>query len=214
MKELETIPSLENFKGYSITEDGRVFSHKTKKFLKTCIRMGNGVAYERIGLSGSGKKRRKTFSVHRLVCLAFKYNPNHKNLTVNHIDENPLNNHIDNLEWMTMAENLRYSKANKSYVGDPDELTEEFNQGDYTVQQFANKYNVPLITMWCILNKMGTVQNNKKRRIFNNKIKLKIALMRDSGNLLKEVAKYYDCSQSAVSNFYREYKRGMLSEHT
>lgn len=214
MKALETIPGLENFKGYSITEDGRVFSHKTKKFMKTSIRMGNGVAYERIGLSGSGKKQRRTFSIHRLVCLAFKYNPNHENLTVNHIDENPLNNHIDNLEWMSLTENIRYSQAGKTYVGDPDSLTKEFNEGEYTVQQFADKYGVPLLTMWDILNKMGNVQNNRKRRVFDKQLRLEIALMRDSGKLLEEVAEHYNCCISTVTNFYKEYKRGMLSEHT
>lgn len=213
LKLLETVPTLELFKGYSISDDGKVFSHKYNKFMKTFIRMGNGLSYERIGLSDSNKKR-KTFSIHRLVCLTFKYNPDHENLTVNHIDENTLNNHIDNLEWMSISENIRYSKANKSYVGNPDVLTKEFNEGNYTVQQFADKYNTPLNTMWDILNKMGTVENNRKRRVFDKNLRLEIALMRDSGKLLEEVAEYYNCCASTVSNFYNEYKRGMLSEHT
>lgn len=213
LKLLETVPTLELFKGYSISDDGKVFSHKYNKFMKTSIRMANGLSYERIGLSDSNKKR-KTFSIHRLVCLTFKYNPDHENLTVNHIDENTLNNHIDNLEWMSISENIRYSKANKSYVGNPDVLTKEFNEGNYTVQQFADKYNTPLNTMWDILNKMGTVENNRKRRVFDKNLRLEIALMRDSGKLLEEVAEYYNCCASTVSNFYNEYKRGMLSEHT
>jgi hypothetical protein len=213
LKLLETVPSLELFKGYSISDDGRVFSHKYNKFMKTSIRMGNGLSYERIGLSDSNKKR-KTFSIHRLVCLAFKYTADHKNLTVNHIDENPLNNHIDNLEWMSISENIRYSQKDKSYVGCPDKLTKEFNEGNYTVKEFADKYNTPLNTMWDILNKLGTIENNKKRPIFDSNLRLEIAQMRNSGKLLKEVAQYFNCSQSMFSNVYNEYKRGMISEHT
>lgn len=213
LKLLETVPTLELFKGYSISDDGKVFSHKYNKFMKTSIRMGNGLSYERIGLSDSNKKR-KTFSIHRLVCLTFKYNPDHRNLTVNHIDENTFNNHIDNLEWMSLTENIRYSQSGKTYVGDPDSLTQEFNEGEYTVQQFADKYGVPLLTMWGILNKMGNVQNNRKRRVFDKQLRLEIALMRDSGKLLEDVAEHYNCCISTVSNFYKEYKRGMFSEHT
>jgi hypothetical protein len=213
IKALDTVSSLEMFKGYSVTTEGKIFSHKTDKFLKTSTRMGNGCEYERIGLVDLNGKR-KTFSIHRLVCLTFKYNEQHQQLTVNHKDENTLNNHIDNLEWMTISENIRYSKANRSYVGAPDALTEEFNDGDYTVKQFADKYNTPLNTMWDILNKIGTVKNLKKRRVFSDELKLEIALMRHTKKTLKDVSNFYNCSQSMVSKVYNEYKRGVFSDHT
>jgi len=213
LKALDTIPTLQMFRGYSVSTNGKIFSHKTNKFLKTSIRMGNGCKYERIGLIDINGNR-KTFSVHRLVCLAFKYSEHYQQLTINHKDENTLNNHIDNLEWMTLSENIRYSRANKSYVGDPDALTEEFNNGNYTVKQFAVKYNTPLNTMWDILNKMGTVKNVKKRRCYNDELKLEIALMRHNNKTLKEVSNFYNCSQSMVSKVYSDYKRGVISDHT
>lgn len=51
----------------------------------------------------------KTFKVHRLIALT--YIPNANNLpSINHKDENKLNNHIDNLEWCT----IKYNN-NRSY---------------------------------------------------------------------------------------------------
>ena len=63
----------------------------------------------------------KGYKVHRLVAQAFIPNPD--NLPqVNHIDENPFNNHADNLEWCTNQYNVAYSAkplsvAHKKKIG-------------------------------------------------------------------------------------------------
>lgn len=49
----------------------------------------------------------KSFFVHRLVAEAFIPNPNNYPY-VNHKDENPSNNHSDNLEWCTNEYNMSY----------------------------------------------------------------------------------------------------------
>ena len=51
---------------------------------------------------------RKNFKVHRLVAEAFIPNPNNYP-EINHIDSNPLNNKVDNLEWCNHKYNIRYS---------------------------------------------------------------------------------------------------------
>ena len=50
-------------------------------------------------------KKKKQFYLHRLIATHFIDNPN--NLPqVNHIDGNKLNNSINNLEWVTVQENI------------------------------------------------------------------------------------------------------------
>lgn len=56
-------------------------------------------------LCKNNKPRR--ISVHRLVAIAFCDNPNNYS-EINHIDENPLNNRADNLEWCTRSYNMHY----------------------------------------------------------------------------------------------------------
>lgn len=50
---------------------------------------------------------RKTKLVHQLVAAAFIENPNNYK-TINHIDENPKNNSVENLEWCTQKYNINY----------------------------------------------------------------------------------------------------------
>lgn len=55
--------------------------------------------------------RMRLFTVHRMVAKAFI--PNVRGVdTVNHLDENGLNNRVDNLEWCTFIENCNYGTRN------------------------------------------------------------------------------------------------------
>lgn len=47
--------------------------------------------------------------IHRLVGMAFLGVPNDDSLVINHKDFNRNNPHVSNLEWITQAENIRYS---------------------------------------------------------------------------------------------------------
>ena len=60
---------------------------------------------QRVSLWKEGK--RKDLLVHRLVAATFLGKPP-KNYTVNHKDGNRLNNCIDNLEWISLADNIRH----------------------------------------------------------------------------------------------------------
>ena len=79
---------------------------KQESILKQSLTKG----YYKVELNSRGKS--KNFLVHRLVAMAFIPNPN--NLPqINHKDENPQNNCVDNLEWCTLDYNLSYGTRQK-----------------------------------------------------------------------------------------------------
>jgi len=101
-----------SFDKYSVTSDGVVISHwKKKDVIKTNVL--NRYGYCTVQLVHSDK-RRKRFSVHRLVALAFLPQVEGKSV-VNHIDGDITNNNVSNLEWCTTSENNThaYRKLNK-----------------------------------------------------------------------------------------------------
>jgi len=55
---------------------------------------------------------RKFFTVHRLVAIHFLGEPPAKDYTVNHIDGIKTNNSVENLEWMTLEENMKHAHKN------------------------------------------------------------------------------------------------------
>lgn len=57
----------------------------------------------------------KTYTVHRLIGMTFLSNDNIEKLTINHKDGNRLNNNVKNLEWVTLADNIRHGFENNLY---------------------------------------------------------------------------------------------------
>lgn len=96
---------------YEIDEAGNLFSLKyRKKEMRQMLspKLNNSNKYVRYNLG-----RNNTMLAHRLVALAFIPNPKNKP-EINHIDGNPQNNHISNLEWVTRSENnLHAYRVNK-----------------------------------------------------------------------------------------------------
>lgn len=101
---------------YLVSDEGDVMSlprangNRKRKLLKPGKRGKGNLLYQFVVLS-NGVETKKV-SVHRIVAEAFLPNPN-KLPEVNHKDENPLNNRVENLEWCSRQYNIEYSKAER-----------------------------------------------------------------------------------------------------
>jgi len=110
MPESQPIPEgkiMDGYPNYIITNNGKVYNSKRNKYLVPA-KGENGYMY--IGMSD--RKKRMSFSVHRLVALLFIDNPNNY-LEVNHKDFDKANNHVDNLEWITRSDNMKHNFTNR-----------------------------------------------------------------------------------------------------
>ena len=103
---MEYFKKIKGYENYLISNQGRVFNFKFKKFLKPTKDRGG---YLLVNLWKNGI--RKLYRIHRLVALAFIPNPENKE-TVNHIDGVKINNFAINLEWATNKENTQHALNN------------------------------------------------------------------------------------------------------
>lgn len=88
---------------YAATEDGRVWSHITWKYLKPRI-LRNWYLWVVLMKQGV----RNDYLVHRLVALAYLTNTDNRP-QINHKNWVKADNRIENLEWCTRGDNLRHS---------------------------------------------------------------------------------------------------------
>ncbi|WP_195252061.1 NUMOD4 domain-containing protein [Hoylesella timonensis] len=151
---------------YLVSNFGRVRSmvyggHRGQILSITKHRQG----YAQVKLSKDGEP--KSYLIHRLVGKAFIPNPQHKK-TINHIDGNKANNHVNNLEWATQSENNKHAfrtglhiitdkqresmtKGFKISNSQVLEIRELFRKG-MSLQQIANVYNVSKAQVCRIVN--------------------------------------------------------------
>ena len=96
--------AIEKYPNYFVTEEGLVFSSKTKKNLKPSF---DQQGYARVGIY-IGNYKTKTIKVHRLIAETFIDNPLNKK-DVNHINGIKSDNRVENLEWCTRSENIKHA---------------------------------------------------------------------------------------------------------
>ena len=158
--ELKKIP---NHSYYSVTPDGRIFTHKRRSGWITGAT--DKLGYKRLNATDDSGSRSNLY-VHRAVAMAYLPNPDNKP-HVNHKDNNPSNNHVGNLEWCTAAENRAHAaKQNRlpRLQGDSNgnhkysrELIKKiralYDSGRYNQSELARKYGMPQPTIHVIVRR-------------------------------------------------------------
>jgi hypothetical protein len=92
--------AIQGFPGYSVTDDGKVWSSKRHRWMKT---RPNHYGHRMVMLSLCGNYR--PYRVHRLVLFAFRGQPE-PGQVARHLNGNPADNRVENLVWGTQQENI------------------------------------------------------------------------------------------------------------
>jgi hypothetical protein len=113
----KTIPEYEN--EYQVSNLGNVKSlnYRMTGKPKNLILSPNSMGRLNVNLSKEGIK--KNYQIHCLVAISFlNHKPNGYKIVVDHIDNNPINNHLYNLQLITQRENSSKDKNNPNkYTG-------------------------------------------------------------------------------------------------
>jgi hypothetical protein len=110
MAKMKPIPG---FPGYQVTDDGRVWSDRTSRWLKPSP---NSHGYQVVGLQADG--RQYTRGVHVLVALAF-IGPRPGRLVVCHGNGDRSDNRLVNLRYDTRSANMKDAVRHGTCKGGP-----------------------------------------------------------------------------------------------
>jgi len=110
---------LDKYPDYIVCRDSQIFSLWANKFLLPTKQYRNTKTKEKYDtkvrlLDKDGVS--KDVLIHRLIATAFIPNPENKP-EVNHIDGDPSNNAISNLEWCTHQENMTHAANERLFTG-------------------------------------------------------------------------------------------------
>lgn len=120
----EVWKDVEGYEGYQVSNLGRIrtcnkitytekhgYRHWKDRILNPKISKKDNCARVELWTKGT----HKTVLLHRLVANAFLEKNIGTNMTVNHKDGNRENNKVDNLEWLSREDNIRYGFTHNQY---------------------------------------------------------------------------------------------------
>lgn len=194
---------------YTINTYGEIKNRTSGKVIKPKISVRG---YLRIGIYILGK--REELSVHRMVACTFLGNEYTNKLQVNHIDGNKLNNHVNNLEWVSPSKNIKHAfdiGLKDALRGDnnpstkyPDKLIKKMcsylNEGK-TIPETSKLVNIPVSYIYAIVRDDNYIRNSvvneyldRNKLVYTNKsyniskdMKEKIKNMYKNGYTAKEI---------------------------
>jgi hypothetical protein len=106
--------TLSNLSQYIITNTGKVWSLIKDRYLTETKHTQGYIMYY---LTQDDNKK-QWYKAHRLVAMAYKENPNNYPIVL-HLDNNPTNNHEDNLKWGTHKMNTAHAIESGSFKNMP-----------------------------------------------------------------------------------------------
>lgn len=142
--------------GYLISRDGDIYSLISNKFMTPTI-APNGYKVVNLKLE-NGKS--EVFYLHRLMMITFNFVYDYENLQVNHKDTIKTNDTLNNMEWVTLPENVIHAKdhgllctgenCSWSVLTEKEvrEICLRIQNGNYiTIAELAKEYNCSISTI-------------------------------------------------------------------
>jgi hypothetical protein len=105
--EQEIWKAIEKYPGYEVSSFGHIKSYKVDKNGRI-LQGKDSKGYVGIDFRVEGKTVQDL--VHRVVLSTFSPIEGMENLTVNHKNGDTKDNHLDNLEWMTLSDNTAHAR--------------------------------------------------------------------------------------------------------
>ena len=196
---------------YKISSKGRVKSYQGRHNKPKILKMSTTTTgYKKIELTKN--KRKKSLKVHRLVAEAFLPNEENKPY-VNHIDNNPLNNDVMNLEWCTQKENMVHSAIygnHKSFAWEnKDRVVSKYKAGT-SLSTLAHKYGCGNVQT---IKNVLTRENIKIRTRSEQKMKYKYSRVEMvslfvNGARNVDIAKQLGIPRQLVNTYKYKWRKG------
>lgn len=183
MKEIwKDIP---RYKGYQASNLGRIRTHNKITFTKMhgerhwrdrILKFKPDYNSKNNGKQGTGYRvslwkngKSKDFLVARLIATTFLEDLINTEMTVNHKDGNRLNNNINNLEWLSRKDNIKYGFENGQFKQHKTILYNDNEKIEFRSKALASKFllrNAGYISMCVKHNRIAiSKKNNKKYKI-------------------------------------------------
>ena len=157
---------IKNYPDYRVDDTGQVYSFRGRKngYKLKGIKSTQTLKYLQVGLYRPDSSKVEHKYIHRLVWEAYK-GPIPKEMTVDHIDGNPGNNHLDNLRLLTQKDNNKIwnvkNRQNGSLRTKRDEMLKLREQG-WNREQIANHFSCSVDTVTRVINKKMTGKRGDK----------------------------------------------------
>lgn len=164
------------YKGYYVTTMGQFLSTKIPGahgkedgiFRLRKLKLDRyGYLIAAISIVENGVHKMKHIPLHRLIYETFK-GPLDPTMCIDHIDNNPLNNRLDNLQQITIAENSVKRDKRYHYGNQHLYIVDDLNNNEcflMTRREISDTYGISMKTVKNIVIKNGTSRFYKDRGI-------------------------------------------------